>query len=67
MSRPKVIRTSAPQVAVLMAVHAGANPIELDQALASMRSQTYRELRLFVYCDGPVRTEHDQTLAMLGT
>lgn len=63
MSRPKVIRTSAPQVAVLMAVHAGANPIELDQALASMRSQTYRELRLFVYCDGPVRTEHDQTLA----
>lgn len=49
-----------PRVVVLMSVHAGANPKDLDVALASMRSQTHRNLRLLIYCDGPVHAEHEE-------
>ena len=52
-----------PQVAVLMCVHRGADPAQFDESLASMRAQTHRALRLFVYCDGPLRAEHEQALA----
>lgn len=54
--------TPEPQVAVLLAVHAGAEPAQFDEALASMRAQTHRNLRLFVYCDGPVRAAHDEVM-----
>jgi glycosyltransferase involved in cell wall biosynthesis len=46
-----------------MAVHAGADPLHLDEALASMRAQTYQSLRLFVYCDGPLPAAHEDVLA----
>jgi glycosyltransferase involved in cell wall biosynthesis len=52
-----------PSVAVLMAVHAGDDSGHLDEALASMRAQTYENLRLFVYCDGPLPSEHEMVLA----
>jgi GT2 family glycosyltransferase len=52
-----------PQVAVLLAVHAGADPAQFDEALASMRAQTHRRLRLFVYCDGPLKPGHEEIIA----
>lgn len=52
-----------PQVAVLMCVHRGADPAQFDESLASMLAQTHRTLRLFVYCDGPLRAEHEQAMA----
>ena len=51
-----------PAVAVLMAVHANADPAHLDEALASMRAQTYRNLRLFLYVDGPWHETHEVVL-----
>ena len=53
----------ATTVAVLMAVHAGANASHLDEALASMRSQTYARQRVFVYADGPLAASHEAVLA----
>ncbi|MBC9030944.1 glycosyltransferase [Sphingomonas sp. JC676] len=47
-------RAAAGAVAVLLCVHAGADPGQFDEALASMRGQTYPDLRLYVYCDGPL-------------
>lgn len=61
--RRQVIPTGRPHVAVLMAVHAGADPTHLDEALSSMRTQTYRALRLFVYADGPLDAAHEAVLA----
>ncbi len=52
-----------PHVAVLLAVHAGADPAHLEEALASMRAQTYANVRLFVYCDGPLAIAHEVMLA----
>ena len=52
-----------PQVAVLMAVHADADPWHLDEALASMRAQTHQSVRLFIYCDGPLHAAHEVVLA----
>lgn len=54
---------AAGPVAVLICVHAGANPAEFDQALASIRAQTYSDVRLYVYCDGPLKCEHERVLS----
>lgn len=63
MRDPQVTLLDEPLVAVLMAVHADADPLHLDEALASMRAQTYQSLRLFVYCDGPLPAAHEDVLA----
>lgn len=59
------IMVALPQVAVLMCVHRGADPAQFDEALASMRAQTHRNLRLFVYCDGPLQAAHEEVIARL--
>lgn len=51
-------------VAVLICVHAGADPSEFDQALASMQAQTYSDLRFYVYCDGPLKPAHEEVLSL---
>lgn len=51
------------QVAVLMAVHSGADVTYLAEALSSLRAQTYSNIRLFVYCDGPLSPEHENELS----
>jgi glycosyltransferase involved in cell wall biosynthesis len=51
------------QVAVLMAVHKGADVAHLAEALRSLRTQTYPNIRLFVYCDGPLSPEHERELS----
>ena len=63
MTHPEDLPPAHPKVAVLMAVHAGADPAHLDEALSSMRAQTHSNLRLFVYCDGPLHQAHEQILA----
>ncbi|MDP1028814.1 glycosyltransferase [Sphingomonas sp. KR1UV-12] len=40
--------------AVLLCVHRGANAAHFDEAIGSMKTQTYARMRLFVYCDGPL-------------
>lgn len=52
------------RVAVLICVHAGADPTEFDQALASMQAQSYSDLRFYVYCDGPLKQAHEQVLSL---
>lgn len=52
------------QVAVLMSVHSGADVNHLAEALNSMRVQTYSNIRLFVYCDGPLSPEHEEVLSL---
>jgi hypothetical protein len=52
------------RVAVLICVHAGADPTEFDQALASMQAQTFSDLRFYVYCDGPLKPAHEQVLSL---
>lgn len=54
---------SDPLVAVLMCVHAGADAGQFDEALASMRAQTHGRQSIYVYCDGPLRPEHEAVLA----
>ncbi len=49
-------------VGILLCVHAGADPDQFDQAVASMRAQTYSNVRLFIYCDGPLTDAHEATL-----
>lgn len=49
-------------VGILLCVHAGADPDQFDQALASMRAQTYSDVRLFIYCDGPLTSAHEAAL-----
>lgn len=56
---------SGPSVAVIMSVHAGADPSQFAEALTSMRTQTHRNLRLFVFCDGPLQHAHEEVLARL--
>lgn len=51
-------------VAVLICVHAGADPSEFDQALASMQAQTYSDLRFYVYCDGLLKPAHEEVLSL---
>lgn len=53
---------SAPRVAVLMAVHRGADAAHLHEALSSMKAQTHRSLQLLVYCDGPLDAAHEAAL-----
>lgn len=53
----------APVVAVLLCVHRGADAAQLDEALSSMRTQTYRALRLLVYADGALDPAHETVLA----
>jgi Glycosyl transferase family 2 len=50
-------------VAVLMCVHAGANAAEFDVALVSLKEQTHANLRIFLYCDGPLKPEHERVLS----
>ncbi|TXH59668.1 MAG: glycosyltransferase [Burkholderiaceae bacterium] len=52
-----------PVVAVLLCVHAGADAGQFDEALASMREQTHRRLSLYVYCDGPLKPDHEAIIA----
>lgn len=49
-------------VGILLCVHAGADPDQFRQALASMRAQTHPDVRLFVYCDGPLNSAHESAL-----
>lgn len=51
-------------LAVLLCVHAEANPDEFDQALASMQAQTHPDVRLYVYCDGPLKPAHEEVLSL---
>lgn len=51
-----------PWVAVLMCVHKGADAGQFEEALASMRAQTHRALRVFVYCDGPLLPAHEAVI-----
>lgn len=57
--------TAQPKVAVLMCVHKGADAAQFEESLASMRAQTHRNLRLFVYCDGPLQAVHEEVIARL--
>jgi hypothetical protein len=52
-----------PHVAVLMCVHSGADPAQFDEALTSMCVQSHRNLRLFLYCDGPLKPAHEEVIA----
>ena len=63
MPQSQVALLSEPEVAVLMAVHGGADAAHFDDALASMRDQTHRNLRLFIYVDGPLHQAHEAVLA----
>lgn len=47
-----------------MSVHAGAEVAHLTEALCSLREQTYPNIRLFVYCDGPLSPEHERVLSI---
>ena len=58
-----LIDTPTYAVAVLMCVHAGANPTEFDQALASIQTQTHSGIRMYVYCDGPLNSAHEDVLS----
>jgi glycosyltransferase involved in cell wall biosynthesis len=49
-------------VGILLCVHAGADPDQFDSALASMRAQTYSNVRLFIYCDGPLTDAHEASI-----
>jgi hypothetical protein len=55
--------TEVSPVAVLICVHAGADPSEFEQALASMQAQTYSDLRFYIYCDGPLKPAHEEVLS----
>lgn len=48
--------------AVLLCVHQGANAAHFDEALASMKAQTYTRARLFIYCDGALTGSLDEVL-----
>ena len=50
-------------VGVLMCVHAGANPEDFNQALASIQTQTHSDIRMYVYCDGPLKPSHESVLS----
>jgi len=53
-----------PLVAILISVHAAADAAHLKEALHSLREQTYTNIRLFVYCDGPLCPEHETVLSI---
>lgn len=53
-----------PTVAILMCVHAAADVSDFDFALASIKNQTYSDIRVFVYCDGPLMPGHECVMAM---
>jgi glycosyltransferase involved in cell wall biosynthesis len=55
--------SSVVPVAILLCVHRGADPAQLDDALASMRAQTHGDVRLYVYADGPLDPPHEAALA----
>jgi GT2 family glycosyltransferase len=48
------VMESRPAVAVLLAVHDRADSVALGEALGSVANQTYPDVRLFVYADGPL-------------
>lgn len=50
------------KIAVLMAVHSGADPIHFAESLASIQSQTYSNFVIYLYCDGPLGASHQQVL-----
>jgi hypothetical protein len=50
-------------VAMLMAVHAGADVGHFDEALASLQAQSHGDVRIFLYCDGPLTPAHDAVIA----
>jgi glycosyltransferase involved in cell wall biosynthesis len=56
---------AADGVAVLMAVHAGVPPEHFREALASIRQQTIRQVRLHLWCDGPLADGHEAAIAEL--
>ncbi|MDP2007011.1 MAG: glycosyltransferase, partial [Rubrivivax sp.] len=45
-----------------MAVHSSANPLHFCESLGSMRQQTYRAMRIFLYCDGPLSPPLDAAI-----
>jgi glycosyltransferase involved in cell wall biosynthesis len=55
---------SCPAIAILLCVHADADPSEFDQALASMLAQTYSRLRFYVYCDGQLKPALEEVLSL---
>ena len=58
---PAAPRDDTP-VAILMAIHAGANAAHFDESLASLRAQTHSRLRLFLFCDGALPPAHEELL-----
>lgn len=46
-----------------MAVHAGDDCAHFEEALVSLRRQTYRNLRIMIYCDGPLQADKENLLA----
>ena len=55
--------TTAAPVAMLMAVHAGADVAHFDEALASLRAQTHGDVRILLYVDGPLTAAHEAVIA----
>lgn len=51
------------RVAILMAVHASADPLQLEEALTSILIQTHKKLSIYLYCDGPLTPEQNAVLA----
>ncbi|NUZ08182.1 glycosyltransferase [Piscinibacter koreensis] len=52
----------APAVAIIMSVHREADVGHFEEAMASLRAQTYRELHLFIFADGPLLLGHEAVL-----
>ena len=50
-------------VAILMAVHRGADPQHFQEALNSLRAQTFADVRLYLYADGPLDALHEQLIS----
>jgi glycosyltransferase involved in cell wall biosynthesis len=50
-------------VAILLPVHAGVNAGHFDESLASVRQQTYSNIRIFLFCDGALTAAHEAAIA----
>lgn len=49
-------------VAVLLCVHSADSPMHLEEALISIRKQDYHNVRIYVYCDGPISLNLEQVI-----
>jgi|WetSurMetagenome_2_1015567.scaffolds.fasta_scaffold03728_4 glycosyltransferase involved in cell wall biosynthesis len=63
LPKPLPMGADAPPVAILMSVYAGAEVKHLDEAFRSLRAQEGVRLRVFLYCDGPLRGAQEAIIA----